>query len=318
MKHKSLKDHGFFREIAAAEALGKKIGAQGFMTLGRRNKLYDALKRAHPFVFDRRVTIENRLAGRSCADVESLVESFSLPRSTSLYLMTDSPSIQAPIHEGAKERGTFTLYGYLIDEISPEEFLCWEVNHAEVQGYEIPYINAFTINLKDIEKTIKMARALDAEVFGAKTEAHTLKEISCVLRFTECISVKRIGVEVRPSHFNIKTKGIGAGITTFKYDNIIHIADKEEYEYTKPIEDSPINWEYAGHWRGHWRAFYIQGLKDQFGRNVVDYTRTGKDRAGVYKIPGYTWVTEHTRGDKDIADIKTRTVKHDPTNKGDE
>lgn len=187
----------------------------------------------------------------------------------------------------------------------------FEVASVEMKGYEfpVPYINQFNISLPAIQLGMDMAKALGTEIFDSKTEAHVLKETACVLAFTKCISVKRIGIEVNRK-FSLKSKGIGVGFTVVKEDNIIHIADKEEYEYTTPLEDSNINWDYIGHWRGHWRALYHPpSITDQFGRRVVDYTRIGKNRAGDYIVPGYTWVNEHIRGDEALAEIKTRTVK---------
>lgn len=326
-----IKEHGFFKTIEMCNRVFKRAGV---FAAGKVNRVrfLQCLKRAHPFVFDRETTHEKRFLGRSetyiskatdpdvvnemqMLDVQQLAEDFSLPFSTSLYLMTDPPALVAPQFQGSTETAMFTLYGYLIDEINPELFTCWEVCVCEMpDGQELPYIHEFTIDVNLIETTIRSAKALGFEVFNASTDAHVLKETASVLNFTDCISVKRIGVEV-PRAFNIKTKGIGTGITVFKYDNIIHIADKVHYEYVKPLDESNINWEWVGFRRGHWRAFYVkdslgQTRKEPDGCNMVDYGRIGKNRAGVYEVPGYTWVIDTVLGDPDIAEIKTRMVKH--------
>lgn len=313
---KSLKDHGFFKTLDVAEQWGKKDKTWLGHGLGQKNKFYQYLREAHPFVFDKRVTMEKRMEGRNYEGVLDLVKDFSIPFSTSLYLMTDSPEISAPFEDGS-DRQVFKLYGYLIKEISPERFLVFEVSEIEADRYRdtgykgvIPMVNVFNIDLKSIEKTLLMMRAIDDGTFDRTPDAHIIKEITCVMNFTKSISVKRVGVEVS-RQFNIKSRGIGTGFTSMKYDNIVHIADKEEYEYVRPLDDSTIDWEFRGFWRGHWRAFYVSDLKDQFGRDVVDYTRTGKNRAGVYDVPGYTWVVEHTKGDSRLAEIKTRRVIHE-------
>jgi len=313
-----LKDHPFFKAIDWAGKIEKKIGQWG---AGNANRLqfFRALKVAHPFVFDRNVTMEKRMEGRAFENFDTLVEDFSLPFRTSLYLMTDGPSIQCPTHEGSKEFHSVTLLGYLIQELEkdgvadPENFMAYEVCNIEKEGMQVPCINQFRIDLKTMAFALRAAEALDFEIFNAKTEAHVLKETSSVFSFTDCISVKRIGVEV-VRKFSMKSKGIDAGVTTLKYDNIIHIADKVEYEYTMPLDDSKVNWDYVGFWRGHWRAFYVKTgdktRKDENGWNMVDYGRIGKDRTGKYCVPGYTWVVEHPRGNPKLREIKARLVKH--------
>lgn len=160
-----------------------------------------------------------------------------------------------------------------------------------------------------------MKPALDFELFNAKTEAHVLKETSAIFQFTDCISVKRIGIE-KLRGYTLRSYNIGSGHTKIKMDNLIHIADKVEYEFVKPLDDSEINWEHIGFWRGHWRAFYVKNStgdsrKDEHGWNTVDYSRLGKDRTGKYCVPGYTWVNEHVKGDPRLAEIKMRAVKHE-------
>lgn len=315
---RTLKEHPFFQAVDKTEQLYKENGIWSSGRGPNRHLFFKALKIAKPFIFDRNVTIEKRFAGRSMDNVETLVEDFSIPFAQSLYLMTDCPTILHPPDKFGLD--TTKLLGYLVDEIDPENFRVFEMHWLtsatdkkmaaiveEVGGF--PLVNQFTIGLKTIAFAFRSARAMDIKLFDRSNDAHFMRETAAVMEFTKCVSVKRIGVEVSPK-FTIKTKGMGAGVTSIKYDNIIHIADKEEYEYVKPLDDSSINWDFRGFWRGHWRAFYSKGVKDQFGRNVVDYGRMGKNRAGVYNVPGYTWVSEHTKGDPRLAEIKVRTVKH--------
>lgn len=320
---RSLKEHPFFKALDYADFILKKTKqfGGGPMNATDRRLFYKVLKNAHPFVFDKKVTFEKRHMGRACADVGELVQDFTLPFAISLYLMTDAPEILAPMGTSdATEKVLTKALGYLVyeNEHNPEEYIVWAVHNAQLVEHidkeanmiPVPCINMFNISLKTIQTAMRLADAVGEEVFSRRTEAHVLKETSVILQFTNAVSVKRVGVEVS-RQFNMKTRGMNAGFTSLKYDNIVHIADKEEYEYVKPLDDSTINWEYCGHWRGHWRAFYVADLKDQFGRNVVDYGRIGKNRAGEYIIPGYTWVKEHTKGDPALAEIKTRMVKHE-------
>lgn len=319
---KTLREHPFFKAVQAAEDLHKKAGAFG---CGNANRLlfHKALRKAHPFIFSRSVTNEKRMMGRGYMEFDDLVEDFSIPFSTSLYLMTDCPWLKHPNPHPDLELkdgiyfDTTELLGYLVDEITTENFRVFEVHlinfdpKAKTGAKPVmPCINQFEINLKTLSFAFNSAKAIGIELFESKPEAHTMKETCAVMQFTSSISVKRIGIEVSPQ-FNIKTRGLGAGYTSIKRDNLIHIADKVEYEYIKPMEESNIDWEFTGWWRGHWRALYFpDSMKDQFSRRIVDYARTGKNRAGEYNVPGYTWVTEHTRGDPRLAEIIARMVKH--------
>jgi hypothetical protein len=64
----------------------------------------------------------------------------------------------------------------------------------------------------------------------------------------------------------------------------------------------PIDWSHRWEVRGHWRR--IEGV--------------GKDRAGRYLVPGYTWVGAHVKGPEDTPLVrKTRIVgKNDSTPDG--
>lgn len=319
-----LRNHPFFRMIDLASEVQKKAKehygpnsqAAMYWGVGRnggKSELLLALRAAHPFVFDKGVTTEKILSGRGMIDFSNFVEDFSLPFKTTLYLMTGSPSLHAPL-EGSDEQAMFTLCGYLIQERDPEHFMVWQVSEMECEGKILPYINQFTIDLKAFQLGIKMAEAMDFEIFNKTTEAHVFKETCSIFHFTNSISVKRIGIEHGCS-MSIKNKSASTGFTVVKYDNIYHVADKVEYHYKKPSEgNKEINWEYSGWRRGHWRAFYVhdgeEKRKDSRGWNVVDYGRIGKNRQGEYNVSGYTWVIETCLGDKSIAEIKTRVVKH--------
>jgi hypothetical protein len=312
---KTLRDHPFFKTVEEASRIEKLVKAWGSGRASRQ-QFFMSLKKAHPFIFDKRVTFEKRMDGRATADFENLVEDFSLPFKDTLYLMTDSPSILAPQSpDNLNDKALFTLMGYLIHEIDPEHFMVFEVANAEVDGQTVPYINQFQVDLKSIQTMTRMMKAIreDGEE-NRGPNAHFLKETNVILQFTDCISVKRIGIETVKT-FNLKNRGTGTGITSVKMDNLIHIADKVQYKYTSSAEDSEINWDYVGFWRGHWRAFYVKdakgdNVKDDRGWNVVDYGRSGKDRIGnPHCVPGYAWVVDHMKGHPALAQIKTHFVK---------
>lgn len=271
-------------------------------------ELVGLLKEAHPFVFDEKCTdrgineggleIDNASAIPGTLEINErmsekalLVKEFSLPYKTSLYLLKNCKTILRSSAGGEGETLVYKRAGYLLQEITPEHIRVYDfmiVKHPEYG--EQPALDCFDIHLN-------------------KPEENLASDTLCINRFTNMISVKRIGIEKTKAFRNIKTKGVGVGYTAIKYENVIHIADKEEYEYTIGLAEN-VDWDWRGFWRGHWRALYFsEDVKDSFGRRVVDYDRTGKNRAEVYDVPGYTWVTEHTRGDPKIAEVKVHTVK---------
>lgn len=305
-------NHPFFDGIAFAE----KHDAWNAYTWDKktfpRRRFLNLLKKAHPFVFDSRCTtesfdtsgirgedwieamkkLEDKKLEEKVYEKAGMVEEFSLPYSTSLYLLSVSggPTV---LQKGRDHVYKFKHAGYLVNELSPEKFEIFSVNYFENEKGEdgYPAFDFFTIDLTNP----------DVSAFA--------NDIIALNSLSNMISVKRLGIEVRLNR-TLKTRGLGSGYTTYKYENVIHIAHKEEYEYTKSLSKE-INWEYVGFWRGHWRALYFSDdVIDQFGRRVVDYNRIGKNRKGEYVTPGYTWIVEHTRGNKELAKIRTHAVKH--------
>lgn len=312
-----MKNHPFFEAIEMACKIEKKAKCWGVGN-AQKNLFFRALEKSHPFVFDKKVTFEKRMEGRTLVNFKNIVEDFSLPFRTSLYLLTDAPTYHGPVDDKRGEKAYSTMLGYLIDEITPERFAIFTVGwgQLELDGKKVPWINQFQLDLTAIDRMNTFVSALqsmndkESAIAERKPEAHVFKETGVVLELSRSISVKRVGIEHLKS-FSMKS-GIGTGYTSVKTPNLYHVADKEEYEYAKSLDKGKINWEWIGFWRGHWRAFYCYAdgkkVKDQFARNVVDYNKIGKNRAGEYNVPGYTWVTEHTRGDPAIAEIKTHYV----------
>jgi hypothetical protein len=314
--------HKFFEIVKACETVN------GFKMFPGINKamFFRQLKQSHPFVFDAKCTdealtkssnfeplssktrdgfvTEKKIRVRDVIkDAASLAEDFSLPFKNVLYILTKPLTII--IKDNTEKETKIIPHGYLVSEISPEKFKIFNVSeYAPCErdrkkfgveaGIFFPGVDSFDLNLSSEDKNVE--------------------ELTLIMRLTQMISVKRIGVE-RNVGSTFPAKGVGIGHTTVKYDNIIHIADKVEYLYDKQNEESDIDYDYVGFWRGHWRAFYSKDSrgetrKDHRGWNVVDYGRLGKDREGHYDVPGYTWVKEHTKGDPALAEIKTRLVKH--------
>lgn len=306
----NLKDHPFFNLLDLAEIWEKRSGSWGVATKANKKDFFTALKQAHPFNFDKKVTIEKLMAGMYGIDFFNLVKDFSLPFKTSLYLLNDAPQIISPISGDADIRIKTQSMGYMIQEITPELFNCYSVHslvEIGVTGEVMPVIEPFQIDLK------RLAGCDWHRVDDATVEMHWLKEICKILQLTKSISVKRIGIEHLKS-FSVKSRGISAtGFTSIKTDNLYHIADKQEYDYSTNENDGEINWEWIGFWRGHWRAFYLKdssgnNLQDNKGYNIVNYGKLGKNRQGEYTVPGYTWVDEHTKGNPKLAEIKQRRV----------
>jgi len=193
------------------------------------------------------------------------------------------------------EQGFIEIHGHLLEEITPEIINIYTFFEFSSRSIKSSGLMTDTLDLK-------RTNLIDADI------SSTVK----INRLTNMISVKRIGVE-HHGKLSLLHKGLGVGFSTIKYDNIYHIAGKREYNYSKPLGESEINWDFLGWWRGHWRAFYQKDfdgntIVDSSGRNVVDYSRTGKNRSGDRNVKGYTWVIEHIRGDKS-AEIKTHHVK---------
>lgn len=366
-----LKDHEFFRSLTLAELSYKKLKLWG-LAGANRSHFYNALKQAHPFVFDRKVTIEKltegfynpqaeikplaghpleltsknetakyqrQLASRkkefySVEDVENkdykinptdIVENFSLPFKTVLYLTTLPPLISKRVDADIM---SLRIDGYLIHEITPEKFKAFNISASFLNhdlSKDIPIIEEFDIDLSKMRNTdwtniekIHDTKIKETVIGKAGTSSYYENLISIML-FTKSISVKRIGIE-KFKPFSIKTKGVGSDFTVVKSDRLYHIADKVEYKYTTKDYDpeSRINWDYSGWRRGHWRAFYVKdssgnNIKNSFGRNTVDYGRMGKNRQGERNVIGYTWVIDYVVGDPKLAKIKThKVVKGNP------
>jgi hypothetical protein len=284
-----------------------------------KKKLVDALKISHPIIYDARCTREaielsasesfekdNDEVVHSKVDIKAkalAIDEFSLPFLTCMYILTNPQDIlikesvgwggiSASVEKALKLR----IHGYLINEISPEIFSVFSIGEYQVGEKVIGHMDYWKLDLNNLERGYE--------------ESVLINEL------TDMISVKRIGIEHR-GKVSVRTKGIGVGFTSVRFDNIYHIANKREYEYTTPTTGSSINWDFTGWWKGHWRAFYqkcaITGktLRDHKGRNAVDYSRKGKNRKGDKEaVNGYMWVREHFRGDKSGEEIKTRHVKH--------
>lgn len=204
----------------------------------------------------------------------SLIEEFSLPFKTCLYLRRDKTMAMTRMQDGSFIPHLQT--GILLVEKTPE-----------LIEY---YASVFIPSLKQTH--------IDHGFLDLKNIGSQAPKCAYVNVMTNMISVKRVGVERTSLFKSIKSNGL---YRQLKIDNIYHIANKVEYDYTVSGEGK-IEIVKSGLWRGHWRAFYCG--QEPSGRRVVDYTRTGKTRGGDYSVRGYTWVKEHTRGDETVAKIR--------------
>ncbi len=328
-------DHPFFKILEQADKnqkMYKKVGWGSFANVvghgdfGIANYMqhklhfYNTLKVAHPFVFDKKVAADKTVKGRTRQDMENLVEDFSLPYKNTLYLVTDPIYVRSPIFVskedaqrlGISETGITVTYGYLISEITPERFIATVVSLLYIgkdplNSEPMPCIRGLGFDLSVLRKAEWKNLAED------DAELNSFREVGCILNLTKSISVKRIGIE-KLSTFTVTSRGVKAGFTSLKMENLIHVADKVDYEYVKPLSESQVRWEQSSWRRGHWRAFYLKDadgntIKDAHGWDMVDYSRTGKNRQGERCVSGYTWVVEHIVGNPLIAEIKNHVVK---------
>jgi hypothetical protein len=309
-------DHPFFD---ALDWISKNDSWMAWGNVKHRTKFYQALKIATPIIYDKKCTdIAISEAGGEIHDKVKLhydiegiesktrekaskIEEFSLPHATSLYLLTDCPTIIR-----MDKAGTPFVYkrlGYLLCEIGEggERVLVFDI--MAVRSKEAGDDRTFFV--PDVYE-------IDLNKFETDpSQQNFASDIVAINRLTNMISVKRVGVEIADYGRAVKAKGIGSGFVTYKTERLFYVADKVEYEY---IQREPgITWyDYNGHWRGHWRAFYKyhgkERMVDSRGRDMVDYGRVGKNRGGEYKVPGYTWVVEHTKGNPLYASIKIKHV----------
>lgn len=79
---------------------------------------------------------------------------------------------------------------------------------------------------------------------------------------------------------------------------IYYILDKQEekkkYKYNDIEARGHLEFSHAFKVRGHWRTINEKSL--------------GKDRNGIYKVKGYTWVVEHIRGEGELVK-KVRVIR---------
>jgi len=113
-----------------------------------------------------------------------------------------------------------------------------------------------------------------------------------VKEYTTRIAREASGTEKTGQRTKLRYKGDKKLI---KIKHIIHITPKSQKEKYVANTLKQIDWTFRWTQRGHWRDIGSDSL--------------GKDRRGVYCIPGKTWVIEGIKGPKDKPLIrKTRLV----------
>jgi hypothetical protein len=100
-------------------------------------------------------------------------------------------------------------------------------------------------------------------------------------RYLERLSKERMGQAGRENKIKI---GTGKDKQFYRPKNIVVVTPKNNVEtLTASGEGGTIDWSYRWEVRGHWRT--VKGV--------------GKDRAGNYIVPGFTWIPNHVRGPED-------------------
>jgi hypothetical protein len=108
----------------------------------------------------------------------------------------------------------------------------------------------------------------------------------------DTINNNRTGYEVVRKTIKI---GVGSEKRNRRIRRVIYISPKKIKEDSS-LSGRNIEWTHRFLVRGHWRK--------------ID--TIGKNRDGEYVVPGYTWVSHHTRGDESLPLVKKiRLVKND-------
>lgn len=116
-------------------------------------------------------------------------------------------------------------------------------------------------------------------------------ERKCLSRMLDFLETAPLGHSKNNEMFRFRS---GGGKTAFKIKEVIHIG-----KTNKPNDFGGygISWNLSHRTdvRGHWRTLPGDG-------------RLGKDRAGEYVIPGFTWIRPYIKGDESLPYVKK--VRH--------
>ena len=123
-----------------------------------------------------------------------------------------------------------------------------------------------------------------------------------IKHFVERINSEKIGTESVSKKIKI---GSGKLKSFHKYKLLTYVYPKSLFKQgvqnQQEFANKKIDWSHRWFSRGHWRH--------------INHSSLGKDRNGVYKIAGNTWVTECTKGPESAPLIKkVHVVKDDHTN----
>lgn len=112
-----------------------------------------------------------------------------------------------------------------------------------------------------------------------KTEGKEWAAFNGLLKiYLKRLSKEKLGVETRGNKVKV---GSGKKKFFWRPNAITHVSGAKYQNHVRPtVPSATINWTHRWEVRGHWRT--IQGI--------------GKDRAGDYKVSGYTWVSNHVKG----------------------
>ena len=220
--------------------------------------------------------LENFEEGRNCHSTNFICGDFSLPFENNFVKLSDL--VYLFIREYAPNTITGTIY----------------YAHAHLMVLNIP----FTIHLSMLqpyiisdfyEPRLPDSNAVLEETFVAVNS--TCKVLNNLSKHAVAVDVP---TGTKHEYFRRKHG------TTIKVPErpIYYVLDKQEekkkYKYNDIKARGTLEFSHAFKVRGHWRK-------------VSDNTY-GKDRNGIYKVKGYTWVTEHVKGEGELVK-KVRVVK---------
>ena len=107
-----------------------------------------------------------------------------------------------------------------------------------------------------------------------------------LVRFCKQVNLCKVGYEKYHRQIPIK---IGHHKYSKSISRVIRLAPEKEVTKVVPEFARTIEWDHSWFVRGHWRA-HPGGI--------------GKCRDGTYTVNGFTWVTPHVKGNKDVEPTK--------------
>lgn len=197
-------------------------------------------------------------------------------------LMTLNRSYQSP--ENINVDAVFILYQY---NDTPYVFLefCYDQKDY-IEGRDV-----MLLRLKNFD---------NRDVCFYASNAHSV----VISKFTERLDQDNtVGYEKINGRVKIRNKDGTKDILKIK--RMIHIAPKKVRKNYSSENKIEVTWSHRFWRRGHWAHFWIDKEK-----GLIDYSKLGKNRDGVYCVKGKTWRVETVVGDEHLPLVsKVRVIE---------